>query len=35
MIAELGHFAMILALFLAVAQSGLGLVGAARDDGVW
>ncbi|MEE3047784.1 MAG: heme lyase CcmF/NrfE family subunit [Pseudomonadota bacterium] len=35
MIAELGHFAMILALFLAVAQSGLGLVGALRDDGVW
>ena len=35
MIAELGHFSMILGLFLAVAQSGLGLVGAARDDGLW
>ncbi|MGF1563614.1 MAG: heme lyase CcmF/NrfE family subunit [Geminicoccaceae bacterium] len=32
MIAELGHFALVLALTLAIAQSVLPLVGAARGD---
>jgi len=34
MIAELGHFALILALFVAVAQSVVPLVGAQRGDAV-
>ncbi len=32
MIAELGHFALVLAFLLALVQSTLPLVGAARDD---
>jgi len=35
MIAELGHFALILSLCVAVAQSTLPLVGAARNHGGW
>ncbi|ENZ76846.1 MULTISPECIES: heme lyase CcmF/NrfE family subunit [Ralstonia] len=35
MIAELGHFALILALLTAAMQSVLPLVGAARDDERW
>ncbi|MGT2434260.1 hypothetical protein ACU4HD_46120 [Cupriavidus basilensis] len=35
MIAELGHFALILALLTAVMQSVLPLVGAARDNERW
>jgi cytochrome c-type biogenesis protein CcmF len=35
MIAELGHFALILALLLACVQAGLCLVGAARGTGAW
>ena len=34
MIAEIGHFALILALALAVVQGTLPLVGAARDDAI-
>ena len=30
MIAELGHFALILALFVAIVQATVPLVGAAR-----
>ena len=33
MIAELGHFALVLALGLAIVQSALPLVGALRHDG--
>jgi len=35
MIAELGHFALILALCVAVAQAILPLAGAARRDAGW
>ncbi|MFX7784975.1 hypothetical protein ABTJ92_22395, partial [Acinetobacter baumannii] len=35
MIAELGHFALILALLTAAMQSVLPLVGAARDGERW
>ncbi len=35
MIPELGHFALILALLLALAQALLGLGGAARGDAGW
>src|SRR5215469_8590531 len=35
MIAELGHFALILALFVAALQSSLPLVGAARGQYAW
>lgn len=35
MIAELGHFALILALCIALLQGGAGLVGAQRYDAVW
>jgi cytochrome c-type biogenesis protein CcmF len=35
MIPEIGHFALILALLLAVAQSVLGLGGAARRNDAW
>ena len=35
MIAELGHFALILALFVAVVQSTVPLLGAARRDAGW
>jgi cytochrome c-type biogenesis protein CcmF len=33
MIPELGHYALVLALFLAIVQSTLPMVGAARGDG--
>ena len=33
MINEIGHFALVLALFIAVIQSSLPLVGASRGDG--
>ena len=32
MIPELGHFALVLAFLLAIAQSTLPLIGAARRD---
>jgi cytochrome c-type biogenesis protein CcmF len=35
MIPEIGQLALALALCLALAQSSLGLVGAARGDGLW
>ncbi len=35
MIPELGHFALILALFLALLQGTLPLVGAARGNAAW
>jgi cytochrome c-type biogenesis protein CcmF len=35
MIAELGHFALVLALALALAQATLPLVGAARGNEAW
>ena len=35
MIVETGHFALILALFVAVVQAVIPLIGAARDDAVW
>jgi cytochrome c-type biogenesis protein CcmF len=35
MIAELGHFALILALLLALLQATVPLLGAARRDGGW
>ncbi len=35
MIPELGHFALILALLLSVAQSGFSLAGAARGNAAW
>ena len=35
MIAELGHFALVLALALALAQAVLPLAGAARDNQAW
>ena len=33
MIIELGHYALILALAVAIVQATVPLVGAARDDG--
>jgi cytochrome c-type biogenesis protein CcmF len=35
MIPEIGHFALILALLLAIAQSVFGLGGAARKHAAW
>ncbi len=35
MIPEIGHFALILALFLALIQGVLPILGAARGNGVW
>ena len=35
MITELGHFALILALFVALVQSTVPLVGAARGNVGW
>ena len=35
MIPELGHFALIIALLLSVAQATFGLGGAARANGAW
>ena len=35
MIAELGHFALILALFVALIQSTVPLIGASRRQGAW
>ena len=35
MIPEIGHYALVLALFLALVQSVLPLVGAARGDAAW
>ena len=35
MIAELGHFALIMALFIAIIQSVIPMVGAARGDLGW
>ncbi|TFL13517.1 heme lyase CcmF/NrfE family subunit [Pusillimonas caeni] len=35
MIAELGHFSLILTLFVALAQGCLALAGAARGNAVW
>ena len=32
MIPELGHFALALALAVALAQTGCGMVGLSRDD---
>ena len=32
---ELGHFALILAFFVALAQGALPLIGAARGNGRW
>ena len=35
MTAELGHFALILALFMSIVQSTVPLVGAHRRHGPW
>jgi len=35
MIPEIGHFALVLALLLAIAQAVFGLGGAARGQGAW
>ena len=35
MIIELGHFALILALFVAMVQSTVPLIGAARGNTAW
>ncbi|MFZ9061591.1 MAG: hypothetical protein ACO218_10255, partial [Steroidobacteraceae bacterium] len=35
MIPELGHFALVLALLLALSQSWFGLVGAMQDRTAW
>lgn len=35
MIAEAGHFALTLALFVAVVQSSVPLIGAERRDSLW
>ena len=35
MIAEAGHFALVLALVVAVAQTALPMIGAARNDAMW
>lgn len=35
MLPEIGHFSLILALFVALAQAGLALAGAARGHAAW
>ena len=35
MIPELGHYALVLALFAAGVQAILGLIGGARKDAYW
>src|SRR5690625_7542931 len=35
MIPEIGHFALILTLFVALAQGGIALTGAARGNAKW
>ena len=35
MIPELGHFALIVALFIGIALAVLPIAGAARDDAAW
>ena len=35
MIPELGHYALVLALFMALVQSVLPLAGAARGNSAW
>ena len=35
MIVEIGHFALILALCVALAQASVPLIGAARDNRAW
>src|SRR5690625_552716 len=35
MIPEIGHFALILTLFVALAQGGIALAGAARGNATW
>ncbi|PLC50853.1 c-type cytochrome biogenesis protein CcmF [Pollutimonas subterranea] len=35
MFPELGHFALILTLFVALAQGGIALAGAARNNSAW
>ena len=35
MFTELGHYALILALAVALVQATLPLIGAARGDGRW
>mgnify|MGYP000409710155 CR=1 FL=1 len=35
MIPELGHFSLVLSLFVAVAQGGFSLAGAARGNAAW
>ena len=35
MIPELGHFSLILTLFVALAQGSLALTGAARGNAAW
>lgn len=35
MIPEIGHFALILTLFVALAQGGIALTGAARGNATW
>ena len=35
MIPELGHFALVVALFIGVALATLPIIGAARDDVAW
>ena len=35
MIPEIGHYTLILALFVAIVQATVPLIGAARDDRPW
>ena len=35
MIPEIGHYALVLALLLALVQSTVPLIGAQRDDAAW
>ena len=35
MTAEIGHFALVLALLVALVQSSLPMIGAARGDHAW
>jgi cytochrome c-type biogenesis protein CcmF len=35
MIAEVGHFALVLALVVAMVQASVPMVGAARNNEVW
>src|SRR3546814_8718119 len=35
MLPELGHFALILTLFVALTQGGIALAGAARNNSAW